>query len=182
MKHDKEWLDHMCSSRVLSDLDMDPESFEGRNAVRALGSIATAYAEHVVSNKQVHDTLLSGLNVANGEAILSLEGGACGLLASIFAEQFKESGATNYLVLDLNNDDTGPMTITMQRKEGSTPAEKLRELTAENQLMKDALVMIATESDELTGDPRKWPSTIAHCALGSEFKDGQLIHDATQST
>lgn len=93
-----------------------------------ISTIAIHYAEHAVTNKQAHDTMLSGLNVSNGEAILSLEGGACRLLADAFANQFTGSGATNYLEMQMHSEATGPMTITMQRVAGKTPGQRIAEL------------------------------------------------------
>lgn len=105
-------------------------------------ALMAQYAEYIITNKHAHDTLLTAMSVQNGKAILSLEGGVCALLANAFADQFKDSGATNYLVLDLFHDDTGPMTITMQRKAGSTPAEKLQVLSDENAALKDQIATL----------------------------------------
>ena len=130
MKHDEKYLQDQIKGNFNFLIEHDGE-YES-DLEEEIETIAKKYAEHVVANKQIHDTMLNELNVKNGEAILSLEGGACGLLADSFAAQFKDAGATNYLVIDLSHDDTGPMTITMQRKAGSTPAEKLRALSDEN--------------------------------------------------
>lgn len=58
-------------------------------------------------------------------------GGACQLLAEAYAEQFRESGAINYLELLFEHSEIGPLTITMQRVEGLTPAQKLAKAEAE---------------------------------------------------
>ncbi|MDH1171405.1 hypothetical protein [Pantoea agglomerans] len=58
-------------------------------------------------------------------------GGVCQLLAEAYAEQFKQSGAINYLELLFQHSDIGPLTITMQRVDGLTPAQKLAQ--AENE-------------------------------------------------
>lgn len=58
-------------------------------------------------------------------------GGVCQLLAEAYAEQFKQSGAINYLELLFQHSEIGPLTITMQRVDGLTPAQKLAQ--AENE-------------------------------------------------
>ncbi|WP_313795375.1 hypothetical protein [Serratia sp. (in: enterobacteria)] len=47
------------------------------------------------------------------------------LMADCFADQFKSSGAINYLELLFEHAEVGEMTVTMQRVEGLTPAQKL---------------------------------------------------------
>jgi len=58
-------------------------------------------------------------------------GGVCQLLAEAYADQFKQSGAINYLELLFDHTEIGPLTITMQRVEGLTPAQKLAKVEAE---------------------------------------------------
>lgn len=52
---------------------------------------------------------------------IHFEGGMCGLIINAFAEQFKESGAINYLECHFISDDIGPMTVTIQRLAGQSP-------------------------------------------------------------
>lgn len=63
-------------------------------------------------------------------------GGLCQLLAEAYADQFRESGAVNYLELLFNHTEIGPLTITMQRVEGLTPAQKLAKAEAERDALK----------------------------------------------
>ncbi|MGL6407547.1 hypothetical protein ACSZM7_16340 [Aeromonas veronii] len=76
---------------------------------------------------------------ANDGVNLSISGVAVQLLAASFAGQFKASGATNYLEMSGNHPETGPFTITMQRKHGLTPAEKLAAITKQRDALSSAL-------------------------------------------
>lgn len=76
---------------------------------------------------------------ANDGINLSISGVAVQLLAASFAGQFKASGATNYLEMSGNHPETGPFTITMQRKYGLTPAEKLAAMTKQRDALSSAL-------------------------------------------
>ncbi|MFM5744437.1 hypothetical protein ACET6W_17285 [Aeromonas veronii] len=75
----------------------------------------------------------------NGGLSISMSGMAVQALAASFAGQFKASGATNYLELSGNHPETGPFTITMQRKHGLTPAEKLAAMTKQRDALSSAL-------------------------------------------
>lgn len=68
---------------------------------------------------------------ADGGFGFELSGGVCHLMAEGFAEQFKQSGAINYLELLFDHSDIGPLTITMQRVNGLTPAQKLAKAETE---------------------------------------------------
>ncbi|MNH37244.1 hypothetical protein D3C79_981240 [compost metagenome] len=61
------------------------------------------------------------------------------MLVSSFAAQFKANGATNYLELRGSHPETGPFTITMQRAEGLTPADKLSAMTKQRDVLLEAL-------------------------------------------
>jgi hypothetical protein len=74
------------------------------------------------------DANIVGMSTNKGGLDLQMEGGACGMLAACFAEQFKDSGAKNYLELSFFHEDTGPMTVTMQRAVGMTPDAKVAKM------------------------------------------------------
>ena len=59
---------------------------------------------------------------------IGLEGGACGLLAANFADQFKGSGAINFLEVRMGHPEVGEFTVTMQRQEGETPSQQIAAL------------------------------------------------------
>lgn len=68
---------------------------------------------------------------ADGCFGFEFSGGICQLMAEAYAEQFRQSGAINYLELLFHHSDIGPLTITMQRVEGLTPAQKLAQAEAQ---------------------------------------------------
>ncbi len=75
-------------------------------------------AEYVTSK-----TMLTGMGPEDGGGFgIQFEGGACGLLAHAFAEQFKGSKAVNYLELNFHHQELGGMSVTMQR---TTPVIEL---------------------------------------------------------
>lgn len=112
-------------------------------------SARIAELEQALRQKVVDSTMLTDLGISRGGIHAQLEGGAAGLLASAFVEQFKESGATNYLELSFTSPETGPITVTMQRQRGETPGAlrakaevRASELEAEvERLMVDARLM-----------------------------------------
>ncbi|MET6763339.1 hypothetical protein ABNU44_14065 [Serratia marcescens] len=61
----------------------------------------------------------------DGSFGFTFSGLAVQLMADCFADQFKSSGAINYLELLFEHAEVGEMTVTMQRVEGLTPAQKL---------------------------------------------------------
>lgn len=69
----------------------------------------------------------------------TFSGLAVQLMADSFADQFKKSGAVNYLELLFEHADVGQMTVTMQRVEGLTPAQKLAKSDAERDELLAAL-------------------------------------------
>jgi hypothetical protein len=80
----------------------------------------------------------------DGSYGFTFSGFAIQMMAEAFAEQFKDAGAVNYLELLFQHDELGPLTVTMQRVEGLTPAQKLaaaeqRAEAAEKQAKKQGL-------------------------------------------
>ncbi|WP_288476691.1 hypothetical protein [uncultured Pantoea sp.] len=91
---------------------------------------------------------------ADGGFGFEFSGGVCQLLADAYAEQFKQSGAINYLELLFQHSEIGPLTITMQRVEGLTPAQKLAQaeaqrnvLAAENAILKSGIGFFSYGTD-----------------------------------
>lgn len=88
----------------------------------------------LLAEKVVNSTMLTGLVPDDGGMTLGFEGGACGMLAQLFGDQFYESTAINYLELRFDSakhPDLGRLVVTLQREEGKTPAEM--RATAETQ-------------------------------------------------
>jgi len=84
---------------------------------------------------------------ADGGFGFEFSGGICQLMAEAYAEQFRQSGAINYLELLFHHSDIGPLTITMQRVEGLTPAQKLAQAEAQRDDLLAAAAEILTHRD-----------------------------------
>ena len=118
---------------------------------------------------------------ANDGINLSISGVAVQLLAASFAGQFKASGATNYLEMSGNHPETGPFTITMQRKHGLTPAEKLAAMTKQRDVLLEALngvlgVMNNSQGVAVwhqNGDIASWDELLPEVADALEFVEGE---------
>ena len=118
---------------------------------------------------------------ANDGINLSISGVAVQLLAASFAGQFKASGATNYLEMSGNHPETGPFTITMQRKHGLTPAEKLAAMTKQRDVLLEALngvqgVMNNSQGVagwHKNGDIASWDELLPEVATALEFVEGE---------
>lgn len=83
---------------------------------------------------------------ADGGFGFEFSGGVCQLMAEAFAEQFKQSGAINYLELLFDHSDIGPLTITMQRVDGLTPAHKLAKAESERDALQQKLDAVLAEN------------------------------------
>lgn len=91
---------------------IDLEKFEGKSV-----------AEFVTSQ-----TLLTGMGPDDkGGFGMQFEGGACQILAHAFADQFKRSGAINFLEVTFHSNELGELSVTMQRSNGKTPGNLLAE-------------------------------------------------------
>lgn len=118
---------------------------------------------------------------ANDGINLSISGVAVQLLAASFAGQFKASGATNYLEMSGNHPDTGPFTITMQRKHGLTPAEKLAAITKQRDVLLEALngvLGVMNNSQGVAGWHQNgaiasWDELLPEVAAALEFVEGE---------
>lgn len=83
---------------------------------------------------------------ADGGFGFEFSGGICQLMAEAYAEQFRQSGAINYLELLFHHSDIGQLTITMQRVEGLTPAQKLAQAEAQRDDLQQKLDSLAAEN------------------------------------
>ncbi|AZU47903.1 hypothetical protein E4630_16410 [Aeromonas hydrophila] len=118
---------------------------------------------------------------ANDGINLSISGVAVQLLAASFAGQFKASGATNYLELSGNHPETGPFTITMQRKHGLSPAEKLVAMTKQRDVLLEALngvLGVMNNSQGVAGWHKNgaiatWDELLPEVAAALEFAEGE---------
>ncbi|MFM5495482.1 hypothetical protein ACET9I_02750 [Aeromonas veronii] len=119
----------------------------------------------------------------NGGLSISMSGMAVQALIASFAGQFKASGATNYLELSGNHPETGPFTITMQRKHGLTPAEKLAAMTKQRDVLLEAahaMRSLMNNSEGVAGPGwlrdgavATWDEALPEVAAALEFVEGE---------
>lgn len=76
-------------------------------------------------------------NANSGE--LRLSDVSLQLMAAGFAGKMKANAAENYMEFGLLHPETGPITITVQRAEGLTPAQKLAAMTKQRDVLSSAL-------------------------------------------
>lgn len=62
-------------------------------------------------------------SMKKGKYELSIRGDFVKLVAFILTESFKAAGGKNYVALDIESEELGPMVMTMQRRQGKTPAQ-----------------------------------------------------------
>lgn len=74
---------------------------------------------------------------------------ASAMFATMFAGEFVRSGARNYLELGYNVPEMGEFTVTIQRKEGKTPGERIAELEAVVEQRNGECVRLINERDAL---------------------------------
>ncbi|EIC83346.1 hypothetical protein [Serratia sp. M24T3] len=121
----------------------------------------------------------------DGGFSFSFSGGVIQLMANAFAEQFKDSGAINYLELIFQHHELGSLNVTMQRVEGLTPAQKLTQVEMELDKLKadyDAVAKIAGTAEILAELLKsvKFPkdmqiSDAIKANISSDFMDGYNV-------
>ncbi|EAN2401455.1 hypothetical protein EAB21_25805, partial [Salmonella enterica] len=74
---------------------------------------------------------------------------ASAMFATMFAGEFVRHGAKNYLELTYNVPKLGEFTVTIQRKEGKTPGERIAELEAVVEQRNGECVHLINERDAL---------------------------------
>ncbi|WP_042062798.1 hypothetical protein [Aeromonas allosaccharophila] len=102
--------------------EFDTEAIEGGSFADFIG-------------KQVYQHEIENAN--SGE--LRLSDVSLQLMAAGFAGKMKANAAENYMEFGLFHPDTGPITITVQRAEGLTPAQKLAAMTKQRDVVFEAL-------------------------------------------
>lgn len=102
---------------------------------------------------------------ADGGFGFEFSGSICQLMAEAYAEQFRQSGAVNYLELLFNHSDIGPLTITMQRVEGLTPAQKLAQAEAQRDELQQKLNEAAAEAAFLRDEIKQHSQSTHFCEV-----------------
>lgn len=107
------------------------DRLRAENEMDAAAALERLYLENEklrqgLADKVVSETLLREMSVQNGGLNMTLEGGAARLFAASFVDQFRESGASNYLEMSFHVDNMH-LLVTLQRVAGKTPAQFRKE-------------------------------------------------------
>ncbi|MGS5470454.1 hypothetical protein ACVD1N_25150 [Vibrio parahaemolyticus] len=82
--------------------------------------------------KKNDEIYLNDMQVEEKGVSMQLSGSPLHILADSFVEQFKETGAENYLEIKFTHKETQEVyTLTIQKASGMTPADKCAKLTKE---------------------------------------------------
>lgn len=75
------------------------------------------------------------------------------LLALSVAKTFRELGGENYVTCELDGTEAGPLVVTVQRKQGKSPVQDLKELRAEVLNLRSQLAEHQRLTAEAEGEP-----------------------------
>lgn len=78
---------------------------------------------------QIAQTMITDISIKNG-LNMKLQGGAVGVVASLFADQFRQTNPVNYIEMTMCDREGLELIVTLQKRTGQTP-HQLRQL-AEN--------------------------------------------------
>ncbi|MCX4033853.1 hypothetical protein [Aeromonas caviae] len=118
-------------------------------------------------------------NANSGE--LRLSDVSLQLMAAGFAGKMKANAAENYMEFGLFHPETGHITLTVQRKEGLTPAQKLAAMTNQRDVLREALngvLGVMNNSQGVVGwhkngDIATWDELLPEVATALEFVEGE---------
>ncbi|WP_323912019.1 hypothetical protein [Aeromonas caviae] len=127
--------------------------------------------------KQVYQHEIENAN--SGE--LRLSDVSLQLMAAGFAGKMKANAAENYMEFGLFHPETGHLTLTVQRKEGLTPAQKLAAMTKRRDVLREALngvLGVMNNSQGVVGwhkngDIATWDELLPEVATALEFVEGE---------
>lgn len=205
MKHDnyKSGLWHECDDQVLGDdgfvLLRATENLlvkdEHRANVQRIVACVNAFngiETEQIAGKNLGEFLACEVKLnkaepnTDGSFGFTFSGFAIQLMAESFADQFRESGAINYLELLFEHKDIGPLTVTMQRTQGLTPAQKLTKAEAERDALKADYDKLAAAHSELRESMAAIHNTIkldgASTSLSSILSASNRAYEASSPT
>lgn len=127
--------------------------------------------------KQVYQHEIENAN--SGE--LRLSDVSLQLMAAGFAGKMKANGAENYMEFGLLHPETGHITLTVQRKEGLTPAQVAAAMTKQRDVLREALngvLGVMNNSEGVAGwhkngDIATWDELLPEVAAALEFAEGE---------
>ncbi len=136
---------------------------------------AGSFADFI--GKQVYQHEIENAN--SGE--LRLSDVSLQLMAAGFAGKMKANAAENYMEFGLFHPETGHITLTVQRKEGLTPAQKLAAMTKQRDVLHEALngvVGVMNNSQGVAGWHQNgaiatWDELLPEVAAALEFAEGE---------
>ncbi|TNH91747.1 hypothetical protein CF139_02590 [Aeromonas hydrophila] len=136
---------------------------------------ASTFADFI--GKQVYQHEIENAN--SGE--LRLSDVSLQLMAAGFAGKMKANAAENYMEFGLFHPETGHITLTVQRKEGLTPAQKLAAMTKQRDVLLEALngvLGVMNNSQGVAGwhkngDIATWDELLPEVATALEFVEGE---------
>lgn len=102
-------------------------------------------------------------------------------LIAAYASLFAERSATNYLEVKGARPELGPFTITLQRTEGLTPAQKLAAMTKQRDVLLDAMYAVQSVMNDSqgvvgwhkNGAIASWDELLPEVATALEFVEGE---------
>ncbi|MFQ1632650.1 hypothetical protein ACK39T_04490 [Aeromonas veronii] len=118
-------------------------------------------------------------NANSGE--LRLSDVSMQLMAAGFAGKMKANAAENYMEFGLFHPETGHITLTVQRNEGLTPAQKLAAMTKQRDVLLDAMYAVQSVMNSSegvagwhkNGDIASWDKVLPEVADALEFVEGE---------
>ena len=124
----------------------------GCNALRArleatekeIAKLRIALAEKVTS-----EATLRGLNVGSGFINATFEEGAVQPMLDALADQFVESGSSNYIEMQLHSKTAISLLFTLQRVDGKTPHQLREEAEKERDVLRADLAAAEKENTKL---------------------------------
>ncbi|WP_421295779.1 hypothetical protein [Aeromonas sp. 604534] len=136
---------------------------------------AGSFADFI--GKQVYQHEIENAN--SGE--LRLSDVSLQLMAAGFAGKMKANAAENYMEFGLFHPDTGPITITVQRAEGLTPAQKLAAMTKQLDVLLEAMYAVQGVMNDSqgvagwhkNGDIASWDELLPEVVAALEFVKGE---------
>ena len=106
----------------------------------------------MLSEKVIDSTMVTDFVVRNGGLNITLEGGACALLADALGKQLYESPAINYIEATFESrryKDMGSIAVTLRRELGKTPHQLRLEAEQERDELKKRQSELILELTEL---------------------------------
>lgn len=140
-EHENMWIATVHGRPSASEAELNANAHRLQVCWNACEGIPTEKIEnHSIAEYVAGEAYINGLNLDETGLNFHIKGIACQMLAASFAGQFKETGAVNYLEMQMHHPEMGPFSVILQRKEGQTPAEKANQLAKEIDLLKNKVL------------------------------------------